>query len=222
MNYIIIVAGGRGMRMGSEIPKQFLLLKGKPILMHTIERFTQFDKTIKIILVLPPEQQDYWNKLCSLYNFSKNFQIADSGSTRFHSSKNGLKLIPQNTEGLVGIHDGVRPLVTVETIKRCYEEAYKSKAAIPIVKSVDSLRYITPDGKTVTVDRSSYLRVQTPQVFDFKILNEAYKYPYNESFTDDASVVENAGYTISTVEGNVENLKITSPNDLKIAEALFK
>ncbi len=221
MDYIIIVAGGKGLRMGGDIPKQFLPIGGKPVLMRTIDRFREYDKEIGIVLVLPKAQQDYWKELCKIYpDFNpEGIMIADGGQTRFHSVQNGLNLVPNDAQGVVGVHDGVRPFVSVETIKRCYEAARKVKAVIPVTEVVETLRY-TPDNKNVF--RDDYRLVQTPQVFDIQLLKEANKQEYKDTFTDDASVVEGIGQKVTMVEGNRENIKITTPFDIMIAEALLK
>ena len=221
MDYIIIVAGGKGLRMGGDIPKQFLPIGGKPVLMRTIDRFREYDKEIGIVLVLPKAQQDYWKELCKKYpDFNpEGIMIADGGLTRFHSVQNGLNLVPNDAQGVVGVHDGVRPFVSVETIKRCYEAARKVKAVIPVTEVVETLRY-TPDNKNVF--RGDYRLVQTPQVFDIQLLKEANKQEYKDTFTDDASVVEGIGQKVTMVEGNRENIKITTPFDITIAEALLK
>lgn len=221
MDYIIIVAGGKGLRMGGDIPKQFMPIKGKPVLMRTLERFREYSESLNIILVLPKAQQDYWHKLCREYSFDVRYQIADGGETRFHSVQNGLNLIPDTEEGVVGVHDGVRPFVSVEVIKRCYDAARELKAVIPVTPVVETLRYVGGEGKDRNVLRSDYKLVQTPQTFDIQLLKEANKQPYSEVFTDDASVVEGIGQTVSMVEGNRENIKITTPFDMIIAEALI-
>lgn len=220
MDYVIIVAGGKGLRMGGDIPKQFLPIGGKPVLMRTIDRFREYDKEIRIILVLPKAQQNYWQELCLKFpSFnSEEIQIADGGQTRFHSVQNGLNLVPDDAQGVVGVHDGVRPFVSVETIRRCYETARKFKAVLPVTEVVETLRY-TPENRNVF--RGDYRLVQTPQVFDIKLLKEANKQEYKDSFTDDASVVEGIGQKVTMVEGNRENIKITTPFDIKIAEALL-
>lgn len=221
MDYVIIVAGGKGLRMGGDIPKQFLPIGGKPVLMRTIDRFREYDKKIRIILVLPKAQQNYWQELCLKFpSFnSEEIQIADGGQTRFHSVQNGLNLVPDDAQGVVGVHDGVRPFVSVETIKRCYNAAREVKAVIPVTEVVETIRY-TPENKNVF--RGDYRLVQTPQVFDIQLLKEANKQEYKDSFTDDASVVEGIGQKVTMVEGNRENIKITTPFDIKIAEALLK
>ncbi|MBP3767850.1 MAG: 2-C-methyl-D-erythritol 4-phosphate cytidylyltransferase [Prevotella sp.] len=217
MNYIIIVAGGKGLRMGGDIPKQFLPIGGKPVLMRTIERFREYSPTLQIILVLPKAQQDYWRQLCNEYHFNESYELADGGETRFHSVQHGLALIPDDAEGVVGVHDGVRPFVSVDVIRRCYETACTAKAVIPVVPVVETLRHIEKGNQY----RADYRLVQTPQTFDIQLLKAANRQPYQETFTDDASVVEAYGQEVSMVEGNRENIKITTPFDMTIAEALL-
>lgn len=221
MNYAIIVAGGKGIRMGNDIPKQFMLLCNKPILMHTIERFRAFDAQIKIVVVLPKEQQQYWSNLCSDYHFDIEHTVVDGGSTRFDSSLNGLKAIDGGANDYVAIHDGVRPLVSKDTIQRCFDAVLGCKAVIPVVKVVDSLRKTYKDGREKNVDRSAYSIVQTPQTFSVELLKKAYEQPYNPLFTDDASVVEHLGERVFSVEGNRENIKITTPFDIIVASAVL-
>ena len=221
MDYIIIVAGGKGLRMGSDIPKQFLPIGGKPVLMRTLERFRQYSTTLQIILVLPKAQQDYWQKLCKEYAFDIDYQLADGGETRFHSVQNGLAKIPDNAQGVVGVHDGVRPFPSIDVIRNCYETAREKKAVIPVIPVVETVRHLKGD-TSVTVPRNDYRLVQTPQTFDIQLLKEANRQPYNDGFTDDASVVEAYGFDITLVEGNRENIKITTPYDLKIAEVLIR
>ena len=232
MEYIIIVAGGKGLRMGGEVPKQFLPVGGLPVLMRTMLRFREYSPDLQIILVLPKAQQEYWKNLCAAHQFSLPYLLADGGETRFHSVQNGLKLIPDDADGVVGVHDGVRPFVSVDVVRRCYEEARRSKAVIPVVPVVETLRHvgamgpISPIGPmgavggSVTVPRSDYRLVQTPQCFDIQLLKAANRQPYQEGFTDDASVVEAYGHTITLVEGNRENIKLTTPFDLQVAEVL--
>ena len=217
MDYIIIVAGGKGLRMGSEIPKQFLPIGGKPVLMRTLERFREYSKELQMILVLPKAQQDYWHQLCEEYHFSVKYMLADGGETRFHSVQNGLALVPDDAEGVVGVHDGVRPFPSVDVICNCYKAAQEKKAVIPVIPVVETLRHITEGTKP----RGEYRLVQTPQCFDIQLLKAANKQPYNDGFTDDASVVEAFGFDDTLVEGNRENIKITTPYDLKIAEVLI-
>lgn len=212
----LIVAGGKGLRMGGELPKQFLPIAGKPVLMHTIEAFHCFDAEMQIILVLPKEQQSYWNELCHQHNFTIQHTIADGGETRFHSVKNGLSYVKS---GLVGVHDGVRPFVSQEVIARCYEQAAITRAVIPVIDIVETVRHLAETGSK-TVNRNEYKLVQTPQVFDATLLKEAYAQEYTSFFTDDASVVEAMGIPVHLVEGNRENIKITTPFDLKISSAL--
>lgn len=216
--HVIIVAGGKGLRMGGDIPKQFLPICGKPVLMRTIEAFYAFDSQIHVVLVLPVSQQSYWNELCKTYGFSLHHDIADGGETRFHSVLNGLALIED--DGLVGVHDGVRPFVSQEVITRCYAEAEQKKAVIPVVGVVETVRHLTDDGSE-TVPRDQYKLVQTPQVFDVALLKKAYRQDYTDMFTDDASVVEAFGEKVYLVEGNRENIKLTTPFDLKLAEMLI-
>lgn len=222
MNYIVIVAGGKGMRMGADIPKQFIPIGGKPVLMHTLERFFACDGELKIILVLPHEQQAYWRQLCRDCAFNIPHTIVDGGETRFESSRKGLQAIPLDAAGLVGIHDGVRPFVSEAVIKRCFEAADESKAAIPVLPVTDTLRHVDRNGVGRNVLRNDYRIVQTPQVFDIGLLRKAFGQPYQDSFTDEASVVESLGYTVEMVEGNRENIKLTTPFDLTLAEAMLK
>ena len=216
---IIIVAGGKGLRMGGDIPKQFLPICGKPVLMRTIERFLEYDPEMQVVLVLPRDHQEYWHKLTGEYGFDKPFTLADGGETRFHSVKNGLAKVADNVR-LVGVHDGVRPFVSVETISACYDEAVKSGAVVPVIDVVETVRHLVGQQGSKTVPRSEYRLVQTPQVFDASMLRKAYEQPYTDFFTDDASVVECSGHDVTLVTGNRENIKITTPFDLKIAEAL--
>ncbi len=216
MDAIIIVAGGKGLRMGGDIPKQFLPIGGKPVLMRTIERFREYSAELQIIVVLPKSQQEYWHELCGQYAFGVEYTLADGGETRFHSVKNGLDMIPDDTDGVVGVHDGVRPFPSVSVIAACYGKAREVGAVIPVTPVVETLRHVS--GKNVL--RSDYMLVQTPQTFDIQLLKKAFKQPYTDAFTDDASVVEVFGHKVFTVEGNRENIKITTPFDLKIAETL--
>lgn len=221
-HYLIIVAGGKGLRMGGDIPKQFLPLCGKPVLMHTIERFRAWNAELKIILVLPRDQHHYWQRLCKEYHFEVEYMLADGGETRFHSVQSGLSLIPDDAQGVVGVHDGVRPLVSEEVISRCYEAAKVHEAVVPVTSVVETLRQIQADGTGKNVQRSDYRLVQTPQTFHIQLLKQAYRQPYLDAFTDDASVVEAVGRKVVMVEGNRENIKITTPFDLVVGEALLK
>lgn len=218
--YAILVAGGKGLRMGSDIPKQFLPLRGRPVLMHTIDVFRRTYPDIHIILVLPREQQDYWRQLCGQHGYDVELCVADGGETRFHSVHNGLSLIPDDARGVVGVHDGVRPFVSPETIRRCFEAAEEFGAVVPVVPVVETVRQVLADGSSMTVDRNAYRLVQTPQTFDIQLLKKAYGQPFDPFFTDDASVVETMGHPIKLVEGNNENIKLTNPADLKLAEGM--
>ncbi|EFA45003.1 2-C-methyl-D-erythritol 4-phosphate cytidylyltransferase [Hallella bergensis DSM 17361] len=220
MDYVIIVAGGKGLRMGGEIPKQFLPIGGKPVLMRTMERFHEYDPALKIILVLPKEQQEFWQELCQKHDFKIMHQVADGGETRFQSSKNGLALIPDEDEGVVAIHDGVRPFVSTDVIERCFDAARDDFAAIPVVPVTDTLRYIDR-GHGHNVLRDHFRSVQTPQCFDLSLAKQAFDQPYRETFTDDASVIESLGCQVTMVEGNRQNLKLTTPFDMMIAELLI-
>lgn len=227
MDYIIIVAGGKGLRMGGDIPKQFLPIGGRPILMRTLERFREYSSTLQIILVLPKDQQDYWLQLCKEYDFKVDYQMTNGGETRFHSVQHGLALIPDDAEGVVGVHDGVRPFPSIEVIRNCYETAREKKAVIPVIPVVETVRKLASIGTigtipSQTVPRNDYRLVQTPQTFDIQLLKAANRQPYNDNFTDDASVVEAYGQEITLVEGNRENIKITTPYDIVVAEALIK
>lgn len=219
--YIIIVAGGKGLRMGSEVPKQFIPIGGKPVLMRTMEAFHIWDEQMQIVLVLPIAQQAYWRTLCQEYSFTLPYHLADGGETRFHSVKNGLDTIPADEESLVGVHDGVRPFVSVGVIGRCYTEAARTGAVVPVIDVVETVRHLDSDGKSTTVSRNDYKLVQTPQVFSLNLLKEAYGQPYIPTFTDDASVVEALGHEVTLVEGNRENIKITTPFDLVVAKAMI-
>ena len=216
---VIIVAGGKGLRMGNDLPNQFIPIGGKPVLMRTIEAFYRFDRDINIILVLPVSHQDYWKSLCQEYNFSIGHTIANGGETRFHSVKNGLALV---ADELVGVQDGVRPFGSVEMIKRCFDAAREFPAVIPVIDSTDSLREVVDEDKSRIVDRSKIRLVQTPQVFDVNVLKKAYQTDFKETFTDDASVVEAMGVNVHLVKGEVTNIKITTPLDLKIGELIIR
>ena len=199
--------------------------------MRTLERFRAYSETLQIILVLPEAQQDYWQELCKQYEFQVDYQIANGGQTRFHSVQNGLALVPDDAEGVVGVHDGVRPFPSIEVITRCYETARQTKAVIPVIPVVETVRQILPSNQSnpnavsnpssITVPRDQYRLVQTPQTFDIQLLKAANRQPYNDGFTDDASVVESYGHPITLVEGNRENIKTTTPYDITVAEAII-
>ena len=214
--HAIIVAGGKGTRMGSETPKQFLPVHGIPILVHTIRAFLSADQQTQICLVLPEDQLERWSTIAVAYQLT-SLQVTVGGATRFESVKNGLKSITEKT-GLVAIHDAVRPCIAPGIINRCYQVAKVAGSAIVCVPSKDSLRKKVDDA-TVAVDRSKYYLVQTPQVFDIAMINSAYHEASGDHFTDDASVVEHAGHQMSLVEGDYKNIKITTPEDLLVAEA---
>lgn len=215
-NYIIIVAGGTGARMNAGIPKQFITVAGKPILMHTIEKFFAADQLMKIIVVLPEKETSEWKKLCAAHNFTIAHDIVSGGETRFHSVKNGLQRVGK--QGVVGVHDGVRPLLSSSMIKKCFSDAALNGNAVPCMPVRDSLRKIT-GALNEAVDRSSMVAIQTPQCFSVAILKKAYLLDYKSSFTDDASVVEATGEKIHLMEGEDMNVKITFPVDLVFAEA---
>lgn len=220
MDYAIIVAGGKGTRMGASIPKQFLPVNGLPVLMQTIKRFKECGDGLEIIIVQPKEQHEYWYELCKKHRFTSTYTVAEGGETRFHSVKNGLAMIPDDAEGIVGVHDGVRPFPSVEVIRNCYETARTAKAVVPVIPVVETLIHIDGQGNSETVPRDSYRLVQTPQAFDIQLLKRAYKQPYQDSFTDDASVVDSIGQEITLIDGNRENIKITTPFDLRMARIL--
>lgn len=217
-NYAIIVAGGKGERMNAAVPKQFLEIKSKPVLMHTLELFHRYDAQIQLIVVLPESQFAYWDELCQKHRFSVPHQVVAGGETRFGSVKRGLALV--GNDGLVAVHDGVRPLVSLETIDRCVAKASVAGAVIPVVELVDSIRQLNDTG-SAHADRTQFRLVQTPQVFTAEILQKAYSQEFSPFFTDDASVVEAIGHPVEMVDGNRENIKITTEFDLKVAEALL-
>ena len=216
--YVVIVAGGSGKRMGVEIPKQFLELAGKPVLMHTIERFKTFNNAIEIIAVLPENQLRYWVDLQEKYSFKIPHTLVKGGSHRFYSVRNGLKFV--NIPGLVAIHDGVRPFVSIDTIKRCFETAEMLGNAIPAISPTESLRILTDDG-SIPVNRMHVKQIQTPQVFNATLIKKAYLQDYSPEFTDDATVLEKMGEKINLIDGNRENIKITNPEDFIISKALL-
>ena len=214
--YAIIVAGGSGLRMKSSTPKQYLELNGLPILMHTINVFYSTDANIRIILVLPPGDVSYWENLCKKYQFNVPVAMAAGGASRYESVKNGLAQI-QEDDAVVAIHDGVRPLVSSDTIVQSFETAALKGNAVTAVQLKDSIRMVKGD-KNMPVDRSAYRLIQTPQTFQFRQLREAYEQQYDPVlFTDDASVVEASGKLIYLIEGSYRNIKITTTEDLKIA-----
>ncbi|WP_300790043.1 2-C-methyl-D-erythritol 4-phosphate cytidylyltransferase [uncultured Bacteroides sp.] len=218
--YVIIVAGGKGLRMGGDLPKQFIPLAGKPVLMRTLENFFSFSPDIDIILVLPHDHQEYWRNLCGEYGFGVPHRIADGGATRFHSVRNGLALVEEADDAVVAVHDGVRPFVSHDVIARCFDMAAGGRAVVPVTGVVETVRRMKQDGTSVTVPRGEYRLVQTPQVFPSRMIKKAYTADYIDSFTDDASVVEAMDIDVELAEGNRENIKITTPFDMVVAEAL--
>ena len=218
----IIVAGGSGTRFGAQLPKQFLELAGKPILMHSIEAFGKNrDGSFDVIVTLPQGQMALWQQLCEKYAFDVPHHVVAGGETRWHSVKNALDSIVDIADvGVIAVHDGVRPLATAELIGRTIEAAHRDGAAIPVVMLNDSVRQVAGDASHA-LDRSTLRAVQTPQAFDARLLIEAYSLPYQPTFTDDASVVEQFGHPVTLVEGDPNNLKITRPMDLAVAEYLL-
>ncbi len=216
--FVIIVAGGSGSRMNNVVPKQFLLLNGRPVLMHTIEKFYNTIPDIHIIVVLAEEYNEQWADLCCQYNFTIKHELAPGGETRFHSVKNGLAKVP--VENLVGIHDAARPLVSAQTICCAFERAAEKGNAIPAVSIHDSIREVNEEGNKM-LNREKLRIIQTPQCFRSTLIKDAFSQNYSPLFTDDASVAEEWGMKINLVEGNSENIKITTPQDLIIATALL-
>ncbi len=217
--FVLIVAGGSGKRMESAVPKQFIRIHEKPLLMHTFEVFHCFDTTCEFVLVLPASEIDYWKKLCEETNFQINHKVVAGGPTRFHSVKTGLEHL--QGEGIVFIHDGVRPLVSQQTIENCYRTAREKGNALPVIHPSESVREMKLNNQSRAVNRERYFLVQTPQTFQVELIKKAYRRRYLNKFTDDASVLESNGMTINLVQGNRENIKITYPADIKIAAALL-
>jgi 2-C-methyl-D-erythritol 4-phosphate cytidylyltransferase len=217
--YAVIVAGGSGKRMGADIPKQFLELAGRPVLMHTIERFKSFNNLIEIISVLPENQLRFWMDLQKKHSFTVPHTLVKGGSNRFFSVRNGLKFV--NDQCLVAIHDGVRPFVSIDTIKRCFDTAEKLGNAIPTISPTESLRILNEQG-SLPVNRMHVKQIQTPQVFNAGLIKKAYLQEYSPEFSDDATVLEKMGEKINLIEGNRENIKITNPEDLIISVALLQ
>ena len=212
---VVIVAGGTGRRMGGEIPKQYLKLEGKPIIIHTLEQFRRFDPDMDVVLVLANEHHKLWETMAITHSEIPRIKIATGGVTRFHSVRNGIQEIENDV--LVGIHDAVRPFVSIETLERCYSTAHKTGSAIPVIDMDESVRMIKGDQSSVHMDRSALKRVQTPQVFRAEMIREAYNHTEDHSFTDDASVFESNFGKVTLVEGNRQNIKITTPTDMLLA-----
>ena len=221
--YLIIVAGGKGVRMGGDLPKQFQLLDGKPLVMVTIENMYAMDVTMRIILVLPKEQMQLWEELCAEYEFKVPVKVVTGGTTRFHSVQTGLAAIEDQEEALVGVHDGVRPFLAMKVFDELFREAAINGAVVPVIPVYESMRrFIGGQGATEPVPRDRYRLVQTPQVFKLSLMRRAYEQLYMENFTDDASVVENLGEPVQIVDGNRENIKITTPYDFVVAKAIVE
>ena len=216
----VLVAGGKGMRMGTSLPKQYLPLAGKPVLMHTLEKFFSADPSLLLILVLPKDDFEYWNSLCVSHAFVLPHQLVPGGESRFQSVKNGLMALPFQ-EGLVAIHDGVRPFVSEKVIQNSFELAAEKGSAIPVVALKDSLRKVETSGESSFQDRAHFRLVQTPQTFQLKPLLQAFAVEELAIFTDDATVYEHQGWEISLIEGNPENIILTTPEDLAFAEFLM-
>ncbi|MDR1813784.1 MAG: 2-C-methyl-D-erythritol 4-phosphate cytidylyltransferase [Tannerella sp.] len=217
---VIIVAGGQGLRMGGELPKQFLPLNGKPLLMHTLEAFYKWDNEVELLAVIPKQHAGYWSMLCREIGCAAPHRLVYGGASRIESVRNGLQAT--DCDGIIAVHDGVRPFVNSNVITNCFNAAESYGAAIPVVEMIDSVREIITHDSSRVFDRNKLRVVQTPQVFQAKILREAYQKELKESFTDDAAIVEAAGYSIKLVAGNCENIKITTPLDMMIAESLLK
>lgn len=214
---MVITAGGIGKRVGSTVPKQFLELSGKPLLIHTLEKFYTFAPTAQLLITLPSEWKEFWDELLVKFNCNIPHQIVEGGEERYHSIKNALKMCSGK---YVAIHDGVRPLVSRDTLKRCFDDVKINGQVIPVISLKESIRKLTPDNSH-SEDRSLFRLVQTPQCFLKEVLEEAYRIEYHSKITDDASLVEEAGYKIHLVDGNEENIKITTAFDLEIVNLLI-
>lgn len=217
--YAIIVAGGKGTRLGGGIPKQFRLLNGRPMLMYTIDAFFGARRDINVIVVLPEEHIGYWQSLCDEYGFNPKYSIAKGGGSRWESVRNGLALVAES--GIVAVHDGARPLVSPALINTAFDTAERFGSAVPAVAPVDSMRIIDKDGNSRILDRDCCRCIQTPQVFRSEILVDAYRLPFSECYTDDASVVESAGGTIKLIDGEKNNIKVTALQDISLAEIIL-
>lgn len=218
--YAVIVAGGQGTRMGTAMPKQFLELEGKPVLQHTLQAFIDALPGVHLVLVLPPHQISYAQMILQAFPERIDLTIVAGGATRFHSVQNGLKGIPE--DGIILVHDGVRPLASTALIQRCYHQATEKGSAIPAIPVADSMRLADEDGSSSPVDRSRLRIIQTPQTFKASVLLPAFEQPYQDGFTDEATVVEAYGDEIFLTEGERSNIKITTPEDLVIAAALLQ
>ena len=216
--FVIVVAGGSGLRMGANMPKQFLELYGKPILIHTIEKFLQINP-FRLILVIPSDHQKTVEEILQKFQLEEKVILIEGGNTRFQSVKNGLQAVKEK-EGLVAIHDAVRPMISQSIISASFEKAEQYGSGVVAVALKDSIRKVTSE-KNYAVDRSSYQSIQTPQTFDLRILKKAYDVAYKKTFTDDASVYEESGHSIYLVDGDYQNIKITTPEDLEIAKVFL-
>ena len=216
--YAVILAAGAGRRMQRSLPKQFLELDGKPVLRLTIERFLAFDPQMRLIVVLPVDGRNYWESYCAGAGFHPALTLCNGGETRFHSVQKALELVPDGVT--VAVHDGVRPFVTPEFLAELFEQARHAEALVPVLPLRESLRETLPDGSSRAVERERFVSVQTPQLFRSELLKQAYAQPFSPAWTDDASVAEASGIKISLCEGRRENLKITTPEDLAVAEVL--
>ena len=214
----IIVAGGTGKRMGAAVPKQFLLLKGEPLLFHTLRAFHAFDPGMQLVLVLPQDHHETWDHLCGEFDFEVQHELVAGGAERFHSTQAGLAAVKH--DGLVAVHDGVRPLVSAALIARCFCSAEEHGAAIPVVPISSSVRELTDEGSQ-PMDRSRLRAVQTPQCFRVPLLRRAFELPYDPAFTDEATLVERLGVDVHLVEGEDLNIKVTTPFDLQVAEGVL-
>jgi 2-C-methyl-D-erythritol 4-phosphate cytidylyltransferase len=217
--YAIIVAGGMGKRMGSAIPKQFMILDNKPVLYYTLKTFLESYNDLQVILVLPEDHTSKGQEIIDAWFDKERIQIASGGETRFQSVKNGLALVSE--ESMIFVHDAVRCLVSTQLIYRCYEKAIETGSAVPVIPCKDSVRIITADGNEA-IDRDKVVMVQTPQTFHSKILLPAFNIDYKDKFTDEATVVEAYGLKVSLVEGEETNLKITLATDLEVALKLIE
>lgn len=217
--YVIITAGGSGTRMGAALPKQMLEIAGKPILRYTIEKFLSLPYEVKVILVMNKDAKELWKDYCRKAEFAFPHILVDGGVTRFHSVRNGLKYVPKGA--IVAVHDGVRPFISRGKLEEIYTLAEDMGVVIPCMKSIESMRMVDDQGRYVYVDRDKYYSIQTPQVFKSDILLESYGQPFSPEFTDDASVVEKAGFPLAFCEGTRFNIKITTPEDMDLARAII-
>lgn len=219
MNNVIIVAGGKGLRMGQDLPKQFIPIGDKPILMHTIEAFFKFDNSIRIVVALSESYLDYWSTICEEYGFNIKHEVVVGGETRFHSVKNALDII---NEGFVAVHDAARPFVSSQLIDSCFKASVIYHSVIPVLEVTDSLRELIDKEESKIVNRNAFRTVQTPQVFEVNLLKRAYEIDFRTTFTDDASVIEALGEHIHLIEGERNNIKITTPFDLDLSKVLVE